>query len=91
MTKTLCTWDHYGYLRTENVEGLSDLDIQKRAAAHYNYWWEKGGLENIPGAWDVVEDAEILKRYEMQDCSVAWHNGLDHCKCGHPECIHNQD
>ena len=76
MKKILISKDKFGYVNgIEDVTSKTEEESLMLAAKFQNYWWESGGLENVPGDWTIsdyssFEDAE--KECSMSDCRTAF-------------------
>jgi len=97
MKTILISWDRYGYVAAlKDVTSMSEHDRLVAAADSQNYWWESGGLENIPGRWELFtgtrkECREREKAVRIAECNTAWQNGNDYCQCGYEDWSHSDD
>ena len=89
--KALINYDRYGYcIGVDEIK--DDTDIEKLVAAYHNR--QLGYIDNLSGSW-TIEDAKSMETIErnvkMNDCAVAWANGMDRCQCGMKDCPYYDD
>jgi len=85
--KLLAIQDAYSYYVTTDASHCKTEREEKILAANMmNYWWQEGGLENLPQGYEIVTEEARLKEIETEDCITAFTNGANHCQCDNPGC-----